>query len=205
MAYEAGHRISALQLFYGQRASESERRAAQDLADYYGAYYQSLDIPWLKELGSSALTHDEKSVPLLDQRELDTMPTIQASAKAVWVPNRNGIFIQIAAAIAESEKIDEVLVGFNREEATTFPDNTVEFMEQSSRALAYSTATGVKVNSFTATLDKSEIVARLKSLTRKKFPFEKVWSCYFAGPEICGKCESCGRFLRACSSQQVVL
>ncbi|RYZ70828.1 MAG: 7-cyano-7-deazaguanine synthase QueC [Proteobacteria bacterium] len=203
LAYEAGHTVTALQLFYGQKASESERRASQDLADYYGAYYQSLEIPWLKDLGSSALTHDENDVPLLKQDELDTMSTITASAKAVWVPNRNGIFIQVAAAYAESEKIDQILVGFNREEAATFPDNTVEFMEQSTRALAYSTATHVRVNSFTAEMNKSEMVAALTCLKRKPFPFSKVWSCYFSGDEICRECESCGRFLRALQSQGV--
>ena len=41
-------------------------------------------------------------------------------------------------------------------------------------------------------LSKAEL-ARLA----KPFPFELVWSCYFAGEKPCGRCESCQRFARA--------
>ena len=47
---------------------------------------------------------------------------------------------------------------------------------------------------------KTEIVQALRNL-EKPFPFEMVWSCYHGGEstggKMCGKCESCQRFMRA--------
>jgi 7-cyano-7-deazaguanine synthase len=89
-----------------------------------------------------------------------------------------------------------VVVGFNREEAATFPDNSEAFLDQTTRALSYSTMNGVEIICYTTHMDKIEICERLKKLARP-FPHDFVWSCYHAGAEPCGRCESCGRHDRA--------
>src|SRR5204862_304097 len=61
------------------------------------------------------------------------------TARAVWVPNRNGILVNIAAGFAESLGAASVVVGFNREEAETFPDNTLDFAAAATAALGFST------------------------------------------------------------------
>jgi 7-cyano-7-deazaguanine synthase len=112
----------------------------------------------------------------------------------VWVPNRNGLFISIAAAVAESRGLNAVAVGFNREEAATFPDNSAEYLFAQERALSFSTANKVRLVSSTLHLNKTEIVSKLKALD---FPMDLLWSCYEAGPERCHQCESCARYDRA--------
>jgi 7-cyano-7-deazaguanine synthase len=112
------------------------------------------------------------------------------------VPNRNGVFINAGAAIAERLGATRVVVGFNREEAMTFPDNSAEFLKRSTQSLELSTANHVAVFCYTTDLDKTEIVARLRR-EDPRFPFHWVWSCYHGGPERCGRCESCRRFDRA--------
>jgi 7-cyano-7-deazaguanine synthase len=87
-----------------------------------------------------------------------------------------------------------VIVGFNREEAETFPDNTRAFLDRANAALNYSTAPGVQIEAPTADLDKAAIVARGRELGA---PLELVWVCYEGGEEHCGTCESCRRFERA--------
>lgn len=186
----------ALHVDYGQRAENAEWRAAQKLSAYYGVRLERLDLRWIGALGGSSLTDRAQAVPELARGELDAMPIITESAKRVWVPNRNGVLINAAAAYAERMGAQRVLVGFNREEATTFPDNSQAFLEQATRALGYSTANGVEVFCYTTAMDKREIVAALRGLARP-FPFELVWSCYHDGEAMCGKCESCGRFARA--------
>jgi 7-cyano-7-deazaguanine synthase len=110
------------------------------------------------------------------------------------VPNRNGIFINIAAGFAESMGAGQVVTGFNAEEAVTFPDNSADYLQAAGRALSYSTLSGIRVLSYTLMLDKAGIVRLGRRLG---VPLEKVWPCYLGGERLCGRCESCKRYFRA--------
>ena len=100
------------------------------------------------------------------------------------------------------EGADAVVPGFNIEEATTFPDNTEDFLQALSHSFRYSTANGVKAHCFTTALSKSEIVALGKD---RALPFAKLWPCYFAEEQWCGQCESCLRFQRALRQNNIQL
>lgn len=188
--------ILALTCDYGQRAAASEIQAARTLCAYYGVSHETVSLKWLGQLGGSSLTESSRPIPRLEVSQLDDLSIISGSAQAVWVPNRNGVFIQVAAAYAERLGATQVLVGFNREEAVTFPDNSAEFLKKSTESLRFSTANHVRLDSYTVHWDKREIVGELKKLSHP-FPFEFVWSCYDAGEKHCGECESCRRFKRA--------
>ncbi len=188
--------VLALTVDYGQRAAVPEIRASRLLAEYYGVPHQVLDLKWLGGLGGSALTESSIGVPEPDSARLDDLKAASETAKAVWVPNRNGVLINAAAAVAESTGAQQVVVGFNKEEAATFPDNSSQFLGTANLALKYSTAGKVKLACYTDMMVKSEIVEALRNLP-KPFPFELVWSCYHGGEKMCGKCESCKRFFRA--------
>jgi 7-cyano-7-deazaguanine synthase len=116
------------------------------------------------------------------------------SAKAVWVPNRNGVFIEIAAAHAESLGATRLITGFNKEEAVTFPDNSPQYVAAVNRALLFSTANGVRVVSYTGALEKKGIVRLGRRLGA---PLKHIWPCYEGGRAWCRRCESCLRSLRA--------
>jgi 7-cyano-7-deazaguanine synthase len=188
--------VLVLTIDYGQRAAIPEIRAAKKLADYYGVPQRVLDLKWLGALGGSALTSDQIDIPNMATDKLDDLKTTEKTAKSVWVPNRNGLMINAAAAIAESMRAQQVVVGFNKEEAATFPDNSSQFLGVSTLALKYSTSNGVKVACYTDMMVKTEIVQAVRNLP-KQFPLELVWSCYHGGEKMCGECESCKRFLRA--------
>lgn len=186
----------ALTIRYGQKAMEPEVQAAQRLCTYFDVPHQIVDLEWLGRLGGSSLTENPKEVPKPAEAFLDDPERAMATAKAVWVPNRNGVFLNVAAAYAERLKADRILVGFNREEAATFPDNSIEFVRAMNESLEYSTQKRVRAYSYTAELTKKEIV----SLIRKEcpdFPFDLIWSCYLGGDAPCGECESCLRLTRA--------
>jgi 7-cyano-7-deazaguanine synthase len=116
----------------------------------------------------------------------------------VWIPNRNGLLVNAAAAFAESYGCDFVVTGFNREEAADFPDNGAEFVAAVNRGLEFSTRNGVRVMSYTQDLGKREIVALGSEL---RAPLSLVWSCYDAGQMMCGKCASCRRLKVALDAQ----
>lgn len=180
----------ALTMAYGQPAEAKEVSAARKLAEFYGVPHQVVELGFFKQLKSM-------TVPDLKSDQLDNLEHTRETAALVWIPNRNGVLIQVAAAFAENLGLSGILVGFNREEAVTFPDNSIEFMKASDQALAFSTRTAVKVESFTSQLDKTEIVQKLRKLSHPAFPFEFVWSCYRGLAQPCLTCESCLRFERA--------
>jgi len=180
---------------YGQRANEKEVSAARRISEHYNIPHKVIDLPFLQEQTHSALVNRTEDLPLLDFDDLDDLSQAQQSARQVWVPNRNGLFMNIAAVYAENLGQPSVLLtGFNLEEAATFPDNSVEFMEAMNRCFSYSTQEQVTVVSPTAMMTKMEIV---REGLRLNVPFEHIWSCYESMERICGQCESCQRLKRA--------
>jgi 7-cyano-7-deazaguanine synthase len=184
----------ALTFDYGQRASIRETDRAAQIARIAKVRHQIVSLPWFSLFTNTSLINRAHDVPVRADISIDEKGMSQASAKAVWVPNRNGIFLNIAAAFAEGLKADWVVPGFNLEEAATFPDNTQEFLDKLTDAFRFSTATHVQAMCFTTGLDKTQIVRRGREL---KVPFDLMWPCYLAGDAPCGECESCQRFTRA--------
>jgi 7-cyano-7-deazaguanine synthase len=178
--------VLALTFDYGQRAAKRERAASATIAKHYGIPHRVIAIPWLAALTSTALVNRRAVLPVREMSE--------RSAKAVWVPNRNGVFIEIAAAHAESLGAERLITGFNKEEAVTFPDNSPAYVSAINYALSYSTANGVRVVSFTGNLEKKGIVNLGRRLN---VPLKHIWPCYEGGKRWCGECESCLRSLRA--------
>jgi 7-cyano-7-deazaguanine synthase len=174
---------------YGQRSAAAEARAAQAMAGRHGLPWRSMSLPWLGAAAlqaGSALMDGGRELPRPKGAALGDA----ASAAAVWVPARNLVFIAVAAAIAESQGADCLLAGFNREEAETFPDNSVEFVHAMDQVLALGTRNRITVCSPTLQMDKVQIVARARELG---LGAEDFWSCYGGGPAPCGTCESCRR------------
>lgn len=178
--------VLALTFDYGQRAARREREASARVARRYRVPHRVVEIPWLAGITRTSLVNRATRLP---RNETST-----ASAAAVWVPNRNGVFIETAAAHAEALGAARLITGFNREEAATFPDNSAAYVNAVNAALSYSTANGVKVVSFTAGLDKRGIVRLGRRLGA---PLDLVWPCYEGGKAWCRTCESCLRALRA--------
>lgn len=188
--------VLALTFDYGQRASIREIDRAAKIARHAGVPHQVVSLPWFKDFTKTSLVDRSQIVPTKNQVSIDDLKTSNDTAKAVWVPNRNGIFLNIAAAFAEGLGAEIIVPGFNAEEAVTFPDNTGEFLEATTGALAFSTANHVQARCFTTKLNKTEIVRRGRALA---VPFDLIWPCYFAEQAPCGECESCQRFSRAMS------
>lgn len=185
----------ALTFDYGQRAARQEIKQASLQCQKYGIIHKVINLPWLMEITKTSLVNRSVDVPL--DMEIDNLTQTKATAKNVWVPNRNGVFLNIAAAFAESVGASVIVPGFNKEEATTFPDNSVEFMLATDKALGFSTANQVEVVCYTASMDKSEIARLGRELGAD---FNLMWPCYFGEDKRCGRCESCLRFDRAISN-----
>jgi 7-cyano-7-deazaguanine synthase len=187
-ALDAGGVERAVTFDYGQAASENEKRAAAACARRFGVHHEVVDLGWYGRLLPRAMS-GAREAPARDPEDLGDGKKMLEEA---WIPNRNGVFVNIGAAFAESSGAGAVVIGLNREEARVFPDNSEAFMKTSSGALKISTLSGVEVVSFTVALSKAEIV-RLG--IDNGSPLDLVYSCYRSSPDqrMCGQCQSCLR------------
>ena len=192
--------VLALTFNYGQRAASKDVEHSAKLAQHLGVPHKVVELPWFKDFNKSSLLVESQEVPTGSAVEIDNLQKSEETAKSVWVPNRNGIFLNIAAAYAEALGADAVIPGFNAEEAATFPDNSREFLKQATKSLWYSTSNHVTVGCYTAHLKKPDIVRLGQGL---KIPWELIWPCYFSGDQWCGQCESCLRSKRAFASADI--
>lgn len=190
----------AITFNYGQKSAVKEIDRSKKIAKVAGVPHQVVDLLWLKNLGQSSLTQDQGIVPMGKSVSINNKKVSEKSAKTVWVPNRNGIFLNIAAAFAENLQADMIIPGFNAEEAATFPDNSLSFTKAVSKAFYFSTANHVQVQCYTISMSKVEIVELGKHV---KAPFELTWPCYLANEKWCGRCESCQRAARAFKNAHV--
>ena len=184
----------ALTFDYGQRAAPKERSQSAKIAAAAGVAHRVIDLPFFMEFTKSALLNRSETVPVKENVKIDDYEVSTKTAKAVWVPNRNGIMLNIAAGFAEGLSAQWIVPGFNAEEAVTFPDNSDLFLKSLSQSFFYSTSNHVETMCFTTSLNKTAIVRRGKELG---VPFDLIWPCYFANTTPCGECESCQRFKRA--------
>lgn len=193
----------ALTLDYGQRSASRESEAAQRISSYLKVPHRVVSLGFFKDFfEAKGLLSTNDTLPAPRPEHLSDRGFSESSANAVWVPNRNGIFLEIAAGIAEASGSSAVIVGFNREEAETFPDNSTEYMAAINRSLDFSTRGKVHVISPTARYDKTELVQKA---VVNSFPLHLIWSCYEGGEKMCGVCESCQRLKRALRYNEVSL
>lgn len=179
----------ALFVDYGQPAVERERQAVLGAVNYYSVPFREIALPWLGQLMPAAFRESRRG-GAADGTPLDQIDS-------VWIPNRNGILANCAAAFAEAYCYQYVVTGFNSEEAEEFPDNRCEFVTRLNRGLVLSTRNGVRVISFTQHLTKAEIITLGMTLSA---PLSIAWSCYKGGDLMCGTCASCKKLRNALSA-----
>ena len=179
---ERGYEVIAVHFNYDQRTEKKEREAFHAIADTLGATNKyDLDIRFFKELGASALTDRSIDVPV---------DGVEEGVPVTYVPFRNGIFLSMAAAIAEKEGAEVICIGVVEEDSSGYPDCREAYITsmQESINLGTKESTNITIEMPLVHLKKSEIV--LESL-KHHVPLALTWSCYQNEEKACGVCDSC--------------
>ena len=187
MAKCEGYEIIALHFDYEQRTMRREKMAFKQICDYLGIKKRlNLDVGFIADIGGNALT--DKNLAVSKDGLGDEIPN-------TYVPFRNGIFVSIAAALAEKEGAQAIYIGVVEEDSSGYPDCKGEFIERMNAAINVGTVPETKIKIVTplVNLSKADIVA--KSLEFGS-PLELTWSCYEREDEACGLCDSCRLRLR---------
>ena len=185
--------IHAITFNYGQKAFKRELKAAKEICDEMGWTHEVIELPWLSKISTSSLNTAEE-IPEVTFNDLDDIEKSSKTASSVWVPARNMVFTSIAISYAESIGAEKIIVGWDAEEAATFPDNSKEFLNAFNELIDVGSPENIKIEAPAIDLSKEEIV---KLGVEVGAPMELSYSCYKGGDKHCGVCESCMRRKRA--------
>lgn len=176
-----GHEVSAISFDYGQRHRD-ELLASYNVINHYNRRVYGdikhfvVEIPLARHLVSSLTGHSE--VP--------SGPYGPDNMSSTVVPNRNAIFLSVAAGVAASNDITHVSTAVHAGDHAVYRDCRPEFIA-AIRAMTVLSC-GVEINAPFALWSKKAIVARGRDLD---VPFDITWSCYRGGPVPCNECATC--------------
>ena len=186
--------IALLHAGYGQRTQGRERRAFDDIANFYGVRDRLVvQLDHFRAIGGSALTDKNIAIP---ENELGA-PGPQGSAIPVtYVPFRNAHFLSVAVSWAEAISAEAIYIGAVAEDSSGYPDCRPEYYQVFQELIRVGTRpeTQIEIVTPVITLKKSEIIRRGIELGA---PLHLTWSCYQSEDIACGACDSCLLRLRA--------
>jgi 7-cyano-7-deazaguanine synthase len=188
MAKAENEEIAFLHVSYGQRTERRERKAFEDIADFYGVEKRlAVSIEYLARIGGSSLTDKniEVSEADLESKEIPTS----------YVPFRNANMLSIATSWAEVLGAGAIYIGAVAEDSSGYPDCRPQFYAAFERVIEEGTKPETKISIRTPIihLSKAEIVRKGLELGA---PLHLSWSCYRSEDLACGACDSCALRLR---------
>lgn len=182
MVEKEGYDIIAVHFNYAQRTQTKELSCFNAICDNLGVLKRYvLDLDFFSKIGASALTDRSIEVPING---------IGDGVPITYVPFRNGIFLSIAAAIAEKESADIISIGVVEEDSSGYPDCRESYIKSMQESINLGTKDETKIEIYMPLvhLKKSQIVQRSLEL---KVPLQHTWSCYKNEEIACGVCDSC--------------
>jgi 7-cyano-7-deazaguanine synthase len=199
LAREAGHRLLALSVNYGQRHAVELQAAARVAAALGAERHVVLDLD-LSAFGGSALTAD------IDVPKDGVAPGIPVT----YVPARNTVFLSLCLAWAEAAGARDLVIGVNALDYSGYPDCRPEFVAAFEHLAALATKAGVE----DADERPFRVLAPLQHMTKADIVREGTrlgldlgisWSCYDPQPadRHCGLCDSCRLRARGFSEADV--
>ncbi len=188
IAKRANDEIAFLHISYGQRTERRERKAFNDIADFYGVEKRlDVSIEYLARIGGSSLTDESIEVTEADL-ESKEIPTS-------YVPFRNANMLSIATAWAEVLGANSIYIGAVAEDSSGYPDCRPEFYEAFEKAIEKGTKPETKISIETPIIHLSKADIVQKGINTGA-PLHLSWSCYRSEDLACGTCDSCALRLR---------
>ena len=182
MMKKNGYEVIALHFNYEQRTMKKELECFHKICKDLGVKEKYiLDLDFFKQLGASALTDKNIEVPTSG---------LEDGVPVTYVPFRNGIFLSMAAAIAEKEGADIITIGVVEEDSSGYPDCRDSYIKSMQHSINLGTKddTKIEIKMPLVHLKKSQIVQKALELN---VALELTWSCYKNEDRACGVCDSC--------------
>ena len=198
---DGANEVLSLGFMYGSKHNGAEATAANRIVSYYAHSPLSpliarrvIDLTPLDLFrgGLSALMGD---IPMPKDQTYQDIHNATVGESPTVVAYRNGLFLSMAAVVAEIGGYEWIYVGMHGEDAHNwaYPDCTPEFLGSQAAAIYVGTYHRVRVRFPLDFVDKAEVI-RIGALHNA--PLDLTWSCYDPvrlDPYWiqCGRCPTC--------------
>ena len=181
LLYDFRERIAlALSFDYGSRHNAKELAFAKWHCQQLGIPHIIIPLEFMQKYFTSSL--------LIGGEEIPEVHYADENMKSPVAPFRNGIMLAIAAGMAESRGLKNVMMANHGGDHAIYPDCRSEFVDAMSAAISAGTYEGLKILAPYTNITKTDIAVRGKQLG---IDYAKTWSCYKGGEKHCGKCGTC--------------
>lgn len=181
LLYEYKERIAlALSFDYGSNHNAREIPLAAMHCQRLGIEHLTLSLGFMHDYFKSSLLEGADAIPEGSYAE--------ANMKSTVVPFRNGIMLAIAAGMAESRGLSQVLIANHNGDHAIYPDCRNEFICAMDAATKAGTYANVRVAAPYTNISKTDIARKGKELG---IDYSETWSCYKGGEKHCGRCATC--------------
>ncbi|VAW31103.1 Queuosine Biosynthesis QueC ATPase [hydrothermal vent metagenome] len=179
---------AVLTFIYGQKHA-GEVLLAQEQAALLGCtQHLVLDLGLLRPLfATSALVNSTLAIPNIDDVQGDSQPI-------TYVPNRNMIFLALAAAYAESHHVSDVYYGAQTQDMYGYWDTTIDFLVRLNATFQLNRKTPIQIKAPFVNYSKADI---LRAGLQMGVDYGRTWSCYEGETLACGRCPTCAERLQA--------
>ncbi len=173
-----GHNCQAISIRYGQR-HRREVKAARKIAESLDVEHHVVDLDHALFGRKNALTG---GVPVPHGHYANE------SMRVTVVPNRNMVFLALAAARAIAEDCAAIAYGAHAGDHTIYPDCRLDFVDAMRQSFALCHYDGLQLLAPFVGFDKTQIALLGADLG---VPFNLTWTCYEGGELHCGRCGAC--------------
>lgn len=179
--------VRSLTFSYGQRQSY-EIECASKTTTMLGVKHKICDIRVLGEIGQGFSANLDTNVAMPNIKDVLGDPRPKT-----YVPNRNMILMSIAAAYAEVENIEAIVMGLQIHDEYGYHDTTQRFVDKVNSVLSENRIIKINVISPFADLSKYQELLLLQALDGNVDLLKHTLSCYNPDEQgrSCGKCPSC--------------
>lgn len=181
-------RVVAISFDYGANHGEQELACASYQAALLGVLHRVLNLRSVSEHLHSALLQGAEAVPVGEYQD--------STMRATVVPFRNGIFLSIAAGVAESAGCGSLVIAAHGGDHAVYPDCRESFLSAMSQAVELGTYAQLQIVRPFVDWSKDEIVRLGVQLGVN---FDRTYSCYCGGERPCGECATCNERQQALS------
>lgn len=194
MLHDYASRIAlAVNFNYGSNHNEREAECARLHCKNLGVELIEIDLAFMGRYFESSLLSGADAIPEGNYDDENMRSTV--------VPLRNGIMLTIAAGLAESRGLRQVMIANHAGDHAIYPDCRPEFVEAMDRAVSLGTYADIHIFAPYTSLTKSEIALRGKALG---LDYSTTYSCYKGGEVHCGRCGTCTERRQALADAGIV-